>query len=186
MRKHARTITADELFRMPDDGFKYELIAGALIKMSPPGSEHGIVGLRLGAALLRHVDHKRLGVVFGTDTGFKLASDPDTVRAPDVAYVARERIPASGIPKGYWPGAPDLAVEVVSPNDRRPEIEKKTAEYFSAGAQEVWVVDPTPRIVTVHRPDAPSRVLRDNDVLESPRLLPGFRYDLANLWRLDV
>src|SRR5437867_3078867 len=92
MAQETRAITAEELFRMPDDGYKYELVAGRLRKMTLAGSLHGVVGMRLAAATTEHVDRHHLGVTFAADTGFKLASNPDTVRAPDVAFVARERI----------------------------------------------------------------------------------------------
>src|SRR5437867_11621007 len=105
MAQETRAITAEELFRIPDDGYKYELVAGRLRKMTPAGSLHGVVGMRLATTITDHVDRHRLGVTFAADTGFKLASDPDTVRAPDVAFVARERIPATGIPTAYWQGA---------------------------------------------------------------------------------
>src|SRR5712691_8497369 len=100
MVQHARAITAEELFRMPDDGYRYELVAGRLRRMTPAGSLHGAIGWRLAAAIGSHVDEHRLGVVFGADTGFELARDPDTVRAPDVAFVSRARIPVAGIPTG--------------------------------------------------------------------------------------
>src|SRR6266700_2318991 len=152
MAQEARAITAEELFRMPDDGYKYELVAGRLRKMSPPGSLHGVVGMRLAIALGAYVEQHELGVLFAADTGFKLASNPDTVRGPDVAFVARERIPAGGIPTGYWPGAPDLAVEVMSPTDRRSEIDEKIDEYLRSGVRMIWFVEPLARRATVHRP----------------------------------
>ncbi|HEX8353452.1 MAG TPA: Uma2 family endonuclease, partial [Pyrinomonadaceae bacterium] len=109
--------TASELFVMPHDGSRYELVKGELRKMSPSGSEHGAIIINISVLLAQHVKSKKLGVCFGAETGFKIAADPDTVRAPDVAFVRRERIPESGIPKKFWPGAPDLAVEVLSPGD---------------------------------------------------------------------
>src|SRR5438094_4372444 len=109
-------MTADQLLRMPEDGCRHELRAGELITMSPPGGQHGQFNNRLNIPLGAHVLAGRLGVVV-TEVGFRLSRDPDTVRAPDIAVVRRERIPPGGVPVGYWEGAPDLAVEVISPSE---------------------------------------------------------------------
>jgi Uma2 family endonuclease len=115
-----------------------------------------------------------LGVVFGAETGFRLASNPDTVRAPDLAFVRRERIPAGGIPREFWTGAPDLAVEVISPSDRYTEVEEKVQDWLSAGTHMVVVVNPRTRAVTVYR--APTEVTRltESDLFSGGDLLPGF------------
>jgi Uma2 family endonuclease len=185
MAQEIRAVTADELFRMPDDGYKYELVAGRLRKMTPAGSLHGLVGMRLAMALGAHVEQHRLGVMFGADTGFKLTSDPDTVRAPDVAFVTRARIPAGGVPITYWRGAPDLAVEVMSPTDVRSEIDEKIEQYLGTGVRQVWFVEPSARRVTIHRPGTPPQVLSETDTLDGGDLLPGFSYQLARLFSLD-
>src|SRR5919206_2667519 len=117
MATQRRLMTAEELWRMPDDGQRHELIAGELTTMPPSGFEHGRLTARLTASLSRHVRTHGLGEVLAAETGFLLARDPDLVRAPDVAFVSRERVAAAGEVAGYCPGAPDLAVEVVSPND---------------------------------------------------------------------
>ena len=109
--------TADDLLAMSNDGFRCELVKGVLHRMAPAGFEHGAIGMRLVTHLGPHVNANAQEVVLGPDTGFRIASDPDTVRAPDVSFVRRDRIPEAGMPKGYWPGAPDLAVEVISPGD---------------------------------------------------------------------
>jgi Uma2 family endonuclease len=186
MAQETRAITADELFRMRDDGFhKYELVAGRLRTMTPAGSLHGVISMRLAVAIGAHVEQHRLGLVFAADTGFRLESAPDTVRAPDVAFVSRERIPASGIPKAFWPGAPDLAVEVLSPTDVRSEIDEKIEQYLATGVRQVWFVEPSARRVTIHRPDVPPRVLDERDTLDGADLLPGFQYPLPRLFSLD-
>ena len=147
MSTTTQRITADELFMMPEDGFLYDLIRGELRKMSPPGSEHGSITARLtGLRSAQHIEAHDLGEAFGAETGFKLASNPDTVLAPDLAFVVNDRIPAEGIPVKYWPGAPDLAVEVVSPGNTRREIEEKVKEYFAAGTRLVWIVIPKERV----------------------------------------
>ena len=173
------------MFRMPDDGYKYELVAGRLRKMTPAGSIHGVVGMRLAVAISVHVDQHQLGVVFAADTGFKLASSPDTVRAPDVSFVSRGRIPTGGIPKAYWPGAPDLAVEVLSPTDVRSEIDERIDEYLRSGVRLVWFVNPFERRVTVHRPGKRPLVLEEHDSVDGGDVLPGFSYPLARLFAFD-
>lgn len=186
MAQATRLITADELLHMPDDGFhRYELVEGRLLTMSTAGSRHGVIGNRLAAALTMHVEAERLGVVFAADTGFKLESDPDTVRAPDVSFVSRDRIPPAGIPETYWPGAPDLAVEVMSPSDRRSEINEKIAQYLRLGVREVWFVEPRPRRLTIYRPDRPPVTLHDADTLHGGDLLPEFEYQLSRLFTFD-
>ena len=120
-----RIVTAEELARMPDDGCRYELVRGELKQMPPSGGPHGNVANEVSWSLTSHVKAHQLGIVFAAETGFRLSSNPDTVRAPDCAFVSRERIERIGIPEGYWPGAPDLAIEVVSPGDSFTEVEEK-------------------------------------------------------------
>ena len=182
MSATTQLITAEELFRMPDDGWRYELVKGELHKMSPAGSEHGAVVMNLGAPLGMHVKANNRGVVFGAETGFRLATDPDTVRAPDLAFVRRERIPATGIPKQFWPGAPDLAVEVLSPGDTVYEVEEKIAEWLAAGASAVWVLNPKRRTVTVHRSTDGPRTLSGDDEIDGEDVVPGFRCRVGDLF----
>ena len=182
MSVSTRQITADELFVMPHKGFKYDLIRGELRKMPPAGSLHGAIAARLTGALVQHVEANDLGVVFGAETGFKLASNPDTVLGPDLSFVSKGRIPAEGIPVTFWPGAPDLAVEVISPGNTRREIEEKTSEYLMAGTRVVWVINPKQRTVTVHRADSAPLKLTEDDRLEGADVVPGFQYDIARLF----
>jgi Uma2 family endonuclease len=174
--------TADELFVMPDDGFRYELVKGELRRMPPAGSEHGAVIMNIGTPLDQFVKAHGLGLVFGAETGFKIASDPDTVRAPDLAFIRRERIPVAGIPRGFWPGAPDLAVEVISPGDTYTEVEEKVNEWLSAGTRMVLVLNPRTRMVTVYT--SPTEVVRlaESDTLNGGELLPGFTCQVTELF----
>ena len=149
-----RSVTADELLAMPDDGYRYELVKGELIQMSPTGDEHGKVTVRITAPLYFYVEEHNLGVVYAAETGFKLESDPDTVRAPGVAFLSRARRELAGRVEGYWSGAPDLAVEVLSPSDRRRRAEEKVANWLAAGTQLVWVINPRLRTVTVYESGA--------------------------------
>jgi Uma2 family endonuclease len=180
MNKTAQLLTAEDLLAMPGDGMRYELVKGEVRTMPPGGSEHGAVGIRLSTPLAQHVEAHRLGVVFGAETGFILSRDPDTVRAPDIAFVRQERIPRAGLPKTYWPGAPDLAVEIMSPSDRVFEVDEKVEEWLVAGTKMVWVVNPRQRTVTVYRPDATPVVLSKNDQLDGQDIVPGFSRRVAD------
>ena len=175
-------MTADELLRMPDDGFRCELVKGELRKMVPAGNEHGQLALRLAWRLAQYVEANKLGVTYAAETGFILALDPDTVRAPDVAFVRRERLEEVGEVEGYWPGAPDLAVEVISPSDNYSEVEGKVADWLEAGTRMVVVVDPRRRKVTVHRSASDIRVLGIGEVLEGGEVVPGWKLPLEELF----
>ena len=169
---------------MPDDGFRYELVEGELRKMAPAGSEHGYVALRLGRLLGNHVETNGLGRAYAAETGFKLASDPDTVRAPDVAFVGRERVEAVGRVEGFWPGAPDLAVEVVSPGDTHAEVTEKALAWLAAGCRMVLVADPSRRAVTVYRSREDIRILvsEAGDVIDGADVVPGWRLPVAEVF----
>lgn len=168
-----REMTAEDLIRMPDDGFRYELVKGELRRMPPAGAPHGHVAMEIGWRLAQYVRTNNLGAVFAAETGFKIAKNPDTVRAPDVAFVSRERIEQSGIPPGYWPGAPDLAVEVVSPSDSYVEVEEKVLDWLEAGTRMVIVVNPGKQVVSVYRA-LKAVVLTENDTLSGEDVVPGW------------
>jgi Uma2 family endonuclease len=168
-------MTAEELLELPGDDYKYELIEGELIRMAPTGGEHGVLTVRLGRLLDEYVEAAGLGSVCGAETGFVLRRTPDTVRAPDAAFIARDRIPETGIPKTYWPFAPDLAVEVISPSDRFDEVQTKVAEYLTAGTRLVWVVNPSTRTVFVYHSGREAQVFGLEDELSGEDVIPGFR-----------
>jgi Uma2 family endonuclease len=174
--------TADELFAMPKDGFRYELVKGELRKMSPAGSEHGAIIFNLSTLLGQHIRANNLGQGFGAETGFKLASNPDTVRAADIAFVRRERIPEAGIPKNFWQIAPDLAVEVLSPGDSLEEVEEKVEDWLNAGARAVWVVSPKRRGVTVYRSMNDVTRLSESNALDGGEAVPGFRCGVSEIF----
>lgn len=174
--------TASELFEMPDDGFRYELVKGELRKMSPSGWKHGVVVVNITLLLGQYVKDKKLGVCCGAETGFKIASDPDTVRAPDLSFVSRERIPEGDVPIGFWPGAPDLAVEVLSPGDTRREVEEKVADWLEAGARAVWVINPKQRGVTVYGSTTDVTRLSEGDELGGGDVVPGFRCQVSEIF----
>lgn len=175
-------LTAEDLFLISSSDGREELDRGTLVRMPPAGALHGRLASQIGYLLAEYVEAEKSGVVCGADTGFILARGPDTVRAPDASFVARERIPAEGPPVTYWPFAPDLAVEVVSPSDRIGELEEKMAQYFAAGTRLVWVVHPRTRTVHVYGSLAEVQVLGVSDELAGDPVLPGFRCPLRRLF----
>ena len=175
-------VTAAELLDMPDDGYRYELVRGELRKMAPAGAEHSAIGIKVGISLGSHVMANDLGTVFGADGGFLLERNPDTVRAPDVGFVRRERVEETGLVRGYWPGAPDLAVEVISPNDLYTEVAEKVEEWLKAGTLMVVVVDPRRRVATVHRPGQEAVTLAEGETLEGNDVVPGWRMLVGDIF----
>ena len=182
MSATTQLMTADELLLLPRGEFRYELLKGELKKMSPAGFDHGAIIMNLAGPLNQHIKAERLGVVCGAETGFKLSSNPDTVRAPDIAFVRTERIPQGGRPKGFYAGAPDLAVEVLSPGDTVSQVDEKVDEWLSAGASAVWIVNPKRRSVTVYRSQNDAVILMENDELEGQDVVPGFRCRVAEIF----
>jgi Uma2 family endonuclease len=174
--------TASELFEMPDDGFRYELVKGELRKMSPAGCEHGAVVFNFSLLIGQHIKSNDLGQGFGAETGFKIASDPDTVRAADVAFVRRERIPEAGIPRNFWELAPDLVVEVVSPGDTYSEVLEKVEDWLDAGVRAAWVVDSKRRSITVYRSMSDATRLSEGDELDGGDVVPGFRCKVSEIF----
>jgi Uma2 family endonuclease len=176
-----RLMTAEELLAMPDDGMRHELVRGEIRGMAPAGGEHGDVAGTAHGNVYLYVRSHRLGRVFTAETGFLLRRDPDTVRAPDVAFIRTERIPPEGIPKGYIPVAPDLVVEVVSPGDTAAEVQEKVEEWLAFGVRAVWVVYPSGPRLQLHLPDRSSRLLGPEDEVDGGEALPGFRMRLRDL-----
>ena len=134
------TMTADELLVMPHNGYRYELIKGELRQMAPAGRQHGRIAATICSRLESFVRNNNLGEIYAAETGLIIWTDPDTVRAPDASFVSRARADATDEEDGYFPGAPDLAVEVISPNDRAVELEDKALDCLRAGAKMVIVL----------------------------------------------
>jgi Uma2 family endonuclease len=173
-------LTADDLLRMTDDGMRHELIRGELRSMPPAGGEHGYVAGEILGHTREFVRQDQLGFVFAAETGFHIESDPDTVRAPDVAFVSTERL--AGPAKGYPALAPDLAVEVVSPGDSRREVDAKARYWLRCGSRMVWVVFLSPRSARVYRPGQEAQVLTENDTIDGGDVLPGFSCRVADFF----
>jgi Uma2 family endonuclease len=178
----AERLTAEQLERVQIPGKSTELVRGRLIVREPPGTHHGRIAGRLITRVGAFVEAHELGEVFGQDTGFKIASNPDTVRAPDLAFIARNRLSRIGA-RGYASIAPDLIAEILSPDDRPGEVIAKVAEWLSAGVCLAWVLDPYRRIAHVHRPDGSLSLVDVDGALEGEGVLPGFRCELAHLYK---
>ena len=179
-QRSSTIITAEELLRRPDDGFRYELVHGELRQMTPSGYPHGVIVVNVTAPLHHHVRTHRLGQICAAETGFRIGRDPDTVRAPDVAFVRHAR---QGEPsEGFYEGAPDLAVEVLSPSDTVFEVEEKVAQWLRSGCSIVWVVNPRQRSVAVHTAEG-VRVLTEAGTLDGGDLLPGFVLPVGEIFR---
>jgi Uma2 family endonuclease len=174
--------SADDLWALPDDGQRHELVKGELRTMAPSNSAHGGVVANLTAPLGVYVRSKKLGATLGAETGFIISRNPDTVRAPDIAFVRANRIPAGGLPEKFFPGPPDLAVEVVSPSDTVYEVEEKVEDWLAAGTTLVWIVNSRKRTVTIYASNQQPRVLNESDLLRGEDVIPGFEYPVKDIF----
>jgi Uma2 family endonuclease len=174
--------TAEELMLLTSREHRYELVKGEIMTMSPAGSEHGDITSEIGMLLRQHVKQHRPGRAFGAETGFLLERDPDTVLAPAAALVRQERIDATGIPRGYFPGAPDLAVEIISPSETAQQADEKARAWLHFGARLVWNIRPLTRSVDVYRPAAEVESLSARDTLLGEEVIPGFSCRVRDLF----
>ena len=177
-------VTADELLALPTGmGKRYELVAGELRVMSPSSWEHGEIVYNLQTLLGYFIRENALGRGFGAETGFMLKRDPDTVRAPDFAFIAKEHLPPADPQEAFWPGAPDLAVEVLSPGDTMGEVDEKIQEWLTAGCAAVWVVDPKLQTVTLYQSPTNVQVRTAGEVVTGDPVVPGFSCAVDELFR---
>lgn len=174
-------MTAEELLRLSISGKRTELVRGRLVVRDPGGAQHGAVAMRIGYRIMAYVESHDLGRVYAAETGFRIESDPDTVRAPDVAFIARDRLPEVE-PHGYPGWAPDLAVEVLGHDDHPARTLERVAQWLAAGVRLVWVVDSNKQVARAYRADGSESLLGPDDALDGEDLLPGFRCPLADLW----
>jgi len=175
-------MTADQLLALRDDSRRHELVAGIGVSEPPASFRHGDVAAEVFTRLSGFARQAILGRVVSTGTGFLLARGPDTVRAPDVAFVSHSRIERAGAFRGYFPGAPDLAVEVLSPSERAADVHAKIGDYLAAGARLVWVIDISRQQVRVHRSLLRPVILEETAMLEGDDVLPGFSVRVARLF----
>lgn len=173
-------VTAEELWHMPRGRQRYELVKGELVEMTPVGLRHGIIARRLASQLGEFTDAHQLGETT-VETGFCLECRPDTVRVPNVSFLSREHLPSKDH-EGFFLGAPDLAVEVISASERDQEVQEKVMDYLAHGTWLVWVVRSHHHTVTVYRPDGTARLLREEDTLKGEDVVPEFTLPLAELF----
>jgi Uma2 family endonuclease len=174
--------TADDLLRICTTGKRYELVDGELVEMAPTGARHGRVAIRTGSRLNNYVERNDLGEVFAAETGFRLARNPDKVRAPDVAFVSKGRLPQGDLPAGFLDIVPDLVVEVVSPSDTASYVQAKVEDWLRAGVHLVWVLYPDTRSVAVYRSLNEASVLTEDDQLQGNAVLAGFSHPVKDLF----
>ncbi|MEM9186853.1 MAG: Uma2 family endonuclease [Planctomycetota bacterium] len=182
----AALITADELvgisLRLRNEGKRCELISGELKIKSPTKGPHGIVAGETHGLLYLFLHDKNLGRLFSAETGFLVSSDPDTIRAPDVAFVRRERFEAVGLGDSFFKEAPALAVEVVSPSETAKEVHEKAQMWIDSGCEAVWLIWPDDQTVTVYRSLDNIRVLTSEQQLDGEDVVPGFSLLVADLF----
>lgn len=176
-------VTAEELLTLPNDRMRLELVKGELRRMPLTGITHGKYAMLFSIALGQYILEHNLGMVYATGTGFIIARNPDTVRAPDASFVRQEVIDRIGEPPGYWPTAPDLAIEVISPNDVYLEVEEKVFEWLEAGTRMVITINPRKKTVTVYRSLLDVKILTENDVLDGEDVVPGWQMPLKKLFQ---
>lgn len=183
MSDSSTLLTAEDLLQMPRDDWRHELVEGVLYRMPPPGFAHGALAGQLGGLLFAYVNQHKLGRVLAAETGFQIASDPDTVRAPDVAFVTNERLQKADFDRHkYFPGAPDFLVEILSPSDSYSDVEKKVAQWLAAGARLVVLADPAKQLLFAHRPGKPAQILSREDTLDASDVIDGWRVPVAEIF----
>jgi len=178
----AKLMTAEQFIELPDDGHNYELVHGRLVEVAPSGFSSAQIGLLIGAELINFVRPRRLGAVTVGEGGYILTRGPDTVRAPDAAFVRAEHVPQGADRDFFVRYPPDLAVEVMSRTDRLRKLQAKCLEYLDAGVRLVWLVEPSHQRLTVYLPDRATRTLGITDTLDGGDVLPGFALPLAEVF----
>ena len=177
-----KLLTADDLLAMPDDGMRRELIQGELIEMPPASDDHGFVGNEASWRMSSFIHQHGLGRGRMAETGFWIEVDPDTVLAPDYAYISYERMASRPQPRGYAQTIPDLVMEVFSPNDRQPQMDRKVRLWLDAGVRLVLVIYPARQEIITHHDDGAVRQFDINDTLALDPVLPGFACPVADIF----
>ena len=158
------------------------MVKGEIRRTPLTGFEHGVISAAIGSFLDKHVEMNRLGYVCSAGTGFNITQNPDTGRAPDAAFVRQAAIDKQDIPKGFWDGAPDLAVEVISPSDTYTQVTEKVDEWLNAGCAMVWVINPRRETVEVYKSPEDITVLQGEDILDGGDVIEGFQCPVKNLF----
>ena len=176
-------VTSEDLWKIVADGSRYELWDGELVPMTPVGIQHSAIVMKLGELLSAYVRQKRLGIV-GVEGGFRLRREPDRVLAPDLHFICKERLAKEGITPKFADYPPDLAVEVLSPDDTATATQKKVEEYLARGVPLVWIVDPANQRVTVYRSLQDITILIPEEELDGGQVIPGFRIKVGEIFAI--
>ena len=176
-------MTADELLELPRGQHRYELINGELKTMSPASHAHGRIAIRVGASMAQFVWQNDLGEAYAAETGFLLRTKPDTVLAPDFAFISKQRASEGRDQKGFWPGPPDVAIEVLSPSESGPQARKKVGQWLDYGTKQVWIVNPKNETVTIYRSSGDTTSFSDEETVEADDVLPGFRIAVKEIFK---
>jgi len=176
-----KTFTEQDLMKLSGKG-RHELVKGVIYKMSPGGQKHGFIASRIGYIISNYVYTNKLGITTGAETGYKLSSNPDTVRAPDLAFESNEKLKKKGIVDGYSSVMPELVVEVNSPWDSYVKVIKKVNEWLTAGVKQVWVIDPEDLSVAVYYSSEKYRIYDSEDILTGGDILPGFKCEVKDIF----
>ena len=177
-----KLMTWQEFMALPDDGQRHELVRGEVITMPPSETDHGIHANQINVPLGYFVMQNKLGTTLTGDAGYLLEADPDTVRAADLSFISKARLPTGKVGGGYFRGAPDFLVEMMSPSDTMAASEKKAREWIAGGARLVWVANPRRKSVTVHRPSVEPQTFREGDTLDAGDVVPGFTLPVADIF----
>jgi Uma2 family endonuclease len=179
MAIETKLITAEELFQMPDNGQVTELVDGEVRTMTPAGYEHADIAMLIGESLSAYAKERQLGRAFASEIGFVISRNPDTVRAPDVAFVRKERLRRTPF---YFEGPPDLAVEVISPNDIYTEVDEKVEDWLHAGVRIVIVINPRKQTAVIHRSLTQVSHIDIDGALDAGDVVPGWTLSLRDLF----
>lgn len=185
MTRNAPVLTAEDLYTIPENGFRYELVRGVLRTMAFHDAEHGVVSLNIGCHLMFYARQHELGSTYAAGTGFHISSNPDSVLSPDVAFVAQDRVKTIIDRRKFVPFAPDLAVEVLSPEDNQNQAERRADDWLSAGSRAVTIVDPSNETVRIYLSSKKSVILNELDILEVPDIVPGWSISVAEIFMSD-
>jgi Uma2 family endonuclease len=176
-------LTSEDLWKIVADGSRYELWDGELVPMTPVGFEHSAIVGRIGEFLSRHARENKLGVV-GMEGGFKLGRGPEKVLSPDLHFVSRDRLLREGITQKFADYPPDLAVEVLSPDDKASDVQKKVEAYLSGGVRLTWIIEPATKTVTIYRSHQHVRIVTQHEELDGEDVVPGFRIKVSDIFNI--
>ncbi len=176
-----KLVVSDDLLKISSNG-RYELIEGVIYEMSPTGEKHGLIAWKIMYKIGHFVEKNKLGIITSSETGYKLSSNPDTVRAPDAAFKSNEKLAGESVADGYSTVMPDLVIEVNSPSDSYTKIAGKVQDWIGAGVKLVWVIEPSDKTVAVYDEGGKCTILNEHDELDGKDILPGFKCQVRDIF----